>query len=425
MTTFDWMEIAGRMLTALAEGCSPTFAALGRELDIDAETLRVGMKREYGVAAGDIEQWFQDNIPNTEVLYAKVFSALKNKELTIGQLADKMDMSPRKIRAILNDMQSQGFAIDTKKSTATIKTTWNKEMLESRPKVLSEMVEDKIKFGVFSDTHFGSRHAQITAWIAYMTEAYKAGVRIFLFVGDLTCGIGGYRGQEHDMIPGLAPKTRLDNFESSMKLAELAIAYFNMLPFLHEIDIYMLGGNHDYWTITQAGYDVVKVVCDEFDNLHYLGYDEYDLPLTKELTARLWHPTGGIPYARSYRIQKGMENLAYQLLFEKAKDMPNNLGFIFAGHLHIEAKVQIGSVVGSQVPCFEGRTNYLKRKGLYPVIGAQVWEVEITGDGRIASSVYTLKLYEELHDDWKHYPQPEGREVIHDADDIEVVFVSK
>lgn len=422
MTTHDWNDIGNKVIEALLGGCDASWSAIAREIGMDPETLRVGMKREYKVVSSEIELWFENTVGSDKVLYTKVFNMLRNAELTIGELADKLDMSPRKVRIMLQEMKNLGFAIATKKSKATIQTTWDKEMLESKPQVLSDMVDEDIKFGVFSDTHFGSRHAQISAWIAYMTEAYEAGVRIFLFCGDLTCGIGGYRGQEHDMLPGLAPATRLDNYKASLDLIEQSKIYFNMLPFLHEIDIYMLGGNHDFWTVVNSGIDVVKEVCNWHDSLHYLGYDEYDLRLTEQMTARLWHPTGGIPYARSYRIQKGMENLAYQLLFEKAQDIPNNLGFIFAGHLHIESKVQIGSVVGSQVPCFEGRTNYLKRKGLYPVIGGQIWDVSITKDGRVASNVYTLKLYEEIHNDWKYYPVVLQEEMNYDPDDVEVVF---
>jgi len=84
------------------------------------------------------------------------------------------------------------------------------------------------------------------------------------------------------------------------------------------------------------------------------------------------HPDGGTPYARSYRLQKIIEQLS-------PENKPN---ILVAGHLHIEAILPMyRNVLGIQLPCFQAQTPYLARKGLYPELGAWILEFGVDDKG--------------------------------------------
>lgn len=255
---------------------------------------------------------------------------------------------------------------------------------------------------------------------AFVGSAYERGVRHILVPGDVSAGIYGYRGHHLDQVPGAAPESRATAFRATRNQIFLADVYF---PKKDGLTYYMLGGNHDYWHITNAGIDLVYMLCNGRKDMVYLGYDAADVPLTDKADVRLWHPTGGVPYALSYRTQKGLENMAFQELAEAVyKQKTPNMRMLIAGHLHIEVKFQRGPFVAAQIGCFEGQTNYLKKKGLYPEVGGAIFDMKITDGGVIQETGYTFMNFQEIADDWQNWPIPEDEPVIPDLDEVDVLF---
>ncbi len=125
------------------------------------------------------------------------------------------------------------------------------------------------------------------------------------------------------------------------------------------------------------------------------------------MDCRLWHPSGGVPYALSYRLQKGMEALAHEALQKAILQEENpRLRMVVAGHLHVTAFTPIGGVLGLQAGCFEGQTNYLKRKGLHPAICGWVLRIRLTDGGMLQGVTADWQPYLEIEDDWRNYPMP-------------------
>ena len=186
---------------------------------------------------------------------------------------------------------------------------------------------------------------------------------------------------------------------------------------------YMLGGNHDYWHVVNSGIDAVAKLCAGREDMVYLGYDVADIPLTDRVDIRLWHPSGGVPYAMSYRLQKALEQTAFEELTRAVTENENpRLRILLAGHMHIEVKFNRGPMLAAQVGCFEGMTNYLKRKGLYPQIGGSIFKVWLTDSGLIQRVEYTFMPFNEIEDDWKFWPIPPSTSVLEDPDEIGVIF---
>jgi len=102
-------------------------------------------------------------------------------------------------------------------------------------------------------------------------------------------------------------------------------------------------------------------------------------------SAILWHPSGGVPYAVSYKGQKFAAQISRQELTDVVvgeKPAPT-VRFIFWGHLHVSDLFPHGPIWVIGPGCFEGTNGYLKTKGLTPVIQGIVMEADVTETGLI------------------------------------------
>lgn len=261
------------------------------------------------------------------------------------------------------------------------------------PRTLMDLESREVLLGLPSDTQFGSKHAQITAYRGYMAKAYAMGVRHFLYPGDIFAGNGKvYRGQIYDLVA----ITASGQLRYGMRV----------IPQWGDARHYMIGGNHDYSFIRENGYNIVEALASEREDVIYCGFHLADIPLTDQAEARLWHPRGGVPYAASYKLQKGMETASFDELTRAANEHRNpKLRAIFAGHLHIAMQMMMGTILGMQCGCFESQTGLLKELMKYPQVGGYVVRLRLTEAGLIQSVAYEWLQGEVLADDWRNYPE--------------------
>ena len=88
------------------------------------------------------------------------------------------------------------------------------------------------------------------------------------------------------------------------------------------------------------------------------------------------------------------------------------------GHLHIELSMQRGGILAAQCGAFEGRTNYLARKGLTPDIGAYIFDIYLDDGGRIVRTVREFFSYPEIKNDYLNYENP----FVPEPDRVEPLF---
>jgi hypothetical protein len=335
----------------------------------------------------------------------EIAKALKKAPMSLRALSDKFNLSPSKVEDILRSMQEKGYVISEERGYVELDYQVKAQEM-GLPGTLADQEGHIVTFAVASDQHSGSNMAQPTALNKFCQIAYEEyGVRHFFNPGDLTAGIFGYRGQEHDLIPEARPLSRAYSSWATRNQVWLADAY---IPKMDGAVWYMIGGNHDAWHITNSGIDPLRAFAQERDDVYYLGYDVADVPLTDRVDIRMWHPSGGVPYALTYRIQKGLESMAFEELSKAIAANENpKLRFLLAGHLHVEAKFNRGPFVAAVVGCFEGQTNYLKRKGLYPEVGGSIFRVWITDSGMVQRTEYTFIPFQQIEEDWKNWPVPQ------------------
>jgi DNA polymerase II small subunit/DNA polymerase delta subunit B len=204
-----------------------------------------------------------------------------------------------------------------------------------------------------ADTQLGSRFQQLTHLCTFYKLCESLGISQVLHAGDLVDGQRMYKGQE---------------FELFMHGADAQRDYaINQYPRIKGIESLIIGGNHDESHWKHAGTNICEAIAKERDDIKYLGmYGAYFN--IGGITFYLYHGGGGVAYARSYKLQRFIEQLSPQ-------QKPQILAM---GHYHCQDFLPMyRNVVAMQLPCFQSQTPYLKQKGLYPEIGGVILEFVI------------------------------------------------
>lgn len=204
---------------------------------------------------------------------------------------------------------------------------------------------EKVELGLISDTHLGSKYQQLAHLIRAYNYFKKRGIKDVLHGGDLCDGYRVYRGQEHEVF--------LHGADAQVDYA------VEKYPRVGGITTHIITGNHDESFIKWDGFDLVKAVCKERNDIRYIDRLGGRL-LINGLKIDLLHPGGSVPYARSYRGQKVVEQLA-------SETKPN---ILLIGHYHVTNVLPIyRNILTVNLFCFQSQTPYLKRKGLNPDVG--------------------------------------------------------
>lgn len=312
---------------------------------------------------------------------------LKNKKfIEIDEISYNLNLNKTDIIHIINDLRKKGFELIYFDEKIRLS---NNEVL-SNNKINDNLGDNEIIFGVASDLHFGSKSCQITALNEFCHLCKKEGVKYIFSPGDIVAGSNLYPGQMYDVYALSA-----DEQEQSV---------IKNLP--SGFEWIMIGGNHDYSFIKKGGGHNPLLVLENYrKDITYVGFDEATIPILNGVDLMMWHPSGGVPYSISYRLQKGVEQIAFDELKNVCmgnKEKPT-LRFILAGHLHIQMQAMFGSIFGMQCGTFEGTTNYLKRKGLSPSIGGWIVKATLGKNGLLKNFEAKFHMFEEIENDWKNY----------------------
>lgn len=261
-------------------------------------------------------------------------------------ISDQEQMSPD---AMVQRLESEGYRI-VKDDPA-----WLKEDATLIRSAATRRWEGgkTVKFGVVSDTQLGSRKQQLT----FLREVYQRfedkGIDTVLHPGDLCDGDGRvYPGQQFDLF--------VHGYERQLNYI------IENYPRRNGIKTHVIAGNHDWSFWQHGGADILAAMAKARDDIVYEGYAGASVDL-EGIKIYLIHLSRGQTYARSYRLQKVIEQFAPQ-------QKPD---FLFAGDKHSWAHLPMyRNVWGYQCGCFQAQTDHERRMGLYPEIGALIVEVD-------------------------------------------------
>lgn len=256
------------------------------------------------------------------------------------------DPASIKTDALLEELQRRGY-IATRQKPVSGKTYVVSE-------ALARFNGKSFRFGVVSDTHLGSQYQQLTHLNTFYSYCARRKIGLVFHCGDIFAGYGVYKGQEFEVF--------LHGYEAQLNYG------VEKYPRRKGIRTKVIAGNHDQSFVKSAGAYIVEELARRRDDIDYLGENLAFVQL-ENLLICLMHGDGGGAYARSYKLQKIIEQLP-------GGQKPH---FLFLGHFHVPDHLPFyRNVEGVQMGCFEAQTPLLARKGLSPVLAGVI--VTVTPD---------------------------------------------
>jgi len=243
-------------------------------------------------------------------------------------------------------------------SAKQLERVLNRNRMKSSSKKSVEREEgDRFSFAVVSDTHFCSTEAKEEELKIFYEEVKKRKITTVLNAGDLIAGMFMYTGQEFEI-----------HTFGAKNQAEYLIKNY---PRVKGVTTYFINGNHDLSFYKKAGIDVGELISEKRDDMIYLGQYQGDVELSG-VKIRLLHPDSGNAYAISYKIQKIVEQIP-------SSRKPH---ILICGHYHTALYFFYRNIHCFNAGCFEGQSTFLMRKGINPVIGGWIIDVEVSGDSK-------------------------------------------
>ena len=191
---------------------------------------------------------------------------LRDENKKLKKELKKPSLSGLKDRQILHEINSRGYL--------TIKQELPQDKEYSLP-----TQTNIFKIGVVSDTHIGSRFQQLTHLNTFYKMCKEEGITDIFHSGDLLEGNGKlYRGQQFEMF-----------LNGASNQVDYVVKHY---PKIKGITTHMISGNHDFSFYKESGYDAVREICYQRDDIEYLGVFGAYITIGKT-RFYLMHGTGG------------------------------------------------------------------------------------------------------------------------------------
>jgi len=211
----------------------------------------------------------------------------------------------------------------------------------------------KARFGLIGDTHIGSKYDNLQR-LNFAYKVFQArGIKTVYHTGDIVDGEKMYRGQEYEL-----------RIHGAKDQADEVIKRY---PRFKGINTFFITGNHDLSFYKTAGIDIGEIIATKRPDMHYLGREDAEIKLAKNVKLRLLHPGKGTAYAISYHPQKIVENML-------GGRKPNILAI---GHFHKSEFIpNLRNIQVFQTGTLQSQTPFMARNFLSAHMG--FWDVEVT-----------------------------------------------
>ncbi len=298
--------------------------------------------------------------------------------MTTGKFEDLFDdpVEQADDQELIEELQKRGW-LAHKPEPAIKPVKFDKKRIEGK----------RVKLGVISDTHFGSKFQQPTLLKEHLNYMRTQEVDAILHGGDITDGaVSMHPGFEYELWAHGAD-------------AQVEYACEVMIPEADKMKVpwYFIGGNHDNSHFKAAGTDVADRICRESKWFNYLspgqgnsrnsiGYVEFG-----NLMVQVSHPHKGSSYALSYTGQKWIEQLS----------SANKPHLALQGNFHKSLWMEYRNVSYFMLPAFQAQTAWMAAKGIANVCGSVIIDVGTDPHG-MAPSIIPQFLIERApnENDW-------------------------
>ena len=227
--------------------------------------------------------------------------------------------------------------------------------------------KEKLKLLLISDTHLCSKYDRLDLLRYLYSKADDLGVNYILHSGDFTDGKSNRPEHIYEL--------KETSFQGQVDYC------IDKYP-KYSGKTYVIQGNHDDWWYKSAGSEILVPISKAREDIVYLGADVADMKIGN-LKIRLFHGSGGVSYAKSYKIQKYLDTIP----IEEKPDI------LQTGHIHQAFYYKQDITHCFQTSCLEDQTPYCRGLGLSN--DKSVWwlEVEFDDKGNVHQITPTLEEF--------------------------------
>lgn len=332
------------------------------------DSLRRAVSLHYGLKFSDIFEKPPISISTLSSIEGQVLKIVQSGAVSVSEISRQIDRSAETVIKAIDALRENNYEVvlDDVSRQVTIPQVPGKQFEPTEFKYFKKYY----RIGIVADTQICSKYQQMTL----LHDAYKdfdeRQVDFILHAGDLDDGQDMYRGHHNEIFKHGADDHRdyiVENYPTSKRGRKT----------------YVIGGQHDFCWYKQNGYNIVSAICEKRKDLVYRGFFDAKFKI-KGLEVGLHHPGGGVAYARSYKIQKYIENMVGFIASIPSATAPILQLF---GHWHIPCHLPLYMGVDAvSLPCFQSQTPYLAEKGLMPVVGYAIAEIYLDKDNNLTST---------------------------------------
>lgn len=305
----------------------------------------------------------------------RLFQLSRKSSTKFSDLCDKMDMSPSKVKNLIEEAWAFGIPIKITQDHIGIDIKGPNDNIINLQ--ISPTVGQRQMLGHISDTHLGSHYCLREQLKDFIHYAYEKGVREITHSGDILDGDYGH-----------------GKFEMShMGIDRQTEDLFETLPQLKGLTYHAITGNHDNTFTEKSGVDVGQYIVNHFkrrgrNDFYAYGNRGAFLKIRGAVIA-LWHPRSGGAYATSYGIQKKIES--YSSGYKPQ--------ILLIGHWHRFAYCDERGVQGIASPTFQGAGSAFSKSLVgTPAIGGLILSWDITKNNTLRSFIIEKRAYFEKED---------------------------
>jgi predicted phosphodiesterase len=295
------------------------------------------------------------------------------KPIGFEALCDKLGKPPAAVRLLIDLARVRGIGLQL--GNEHLQLSPNEQVRTVQQTRILPTTSEQQMVGAISDTHLGSKYclrSQLRDTVGHM---YSRGIRHILHSGDLLDGC-----YQHGV------------FElSHTGLEDQTGDLFETLPQLPGLNYHAITGNHDHTFTEKTGVNVGGYIRGYFqdrgrEDIKFYGQCGAFIEIMGAVV-ELWHPLKGMGYAKSYQLQRHIEDYG-------AGEKPH---ILLAGHWHQFCYVEHRGVFAVAMPTFQASGSvFSKRLGGQPAMGGVILTWEIAGKDMVRNCGVERRRYFEI-----------------------------
>jgi predicted phosphodiesterase/biotin operon repressor len=311
---------------------------------------------------------------------SQLLPLLKRTQLSLDEIGAKLNVSRGVALDLVDALRSEGYSVQKFGERFTV--TRDPGPVEDDRDLfhLRSDAGGRYRFGVISDTHYGSKYAREDVCEDLYDWFAAEGIDLVLHGGN--------------WIDGEARFNRFDLIERAHGMQAQLDYFVERYPHRRGIRThYVTGDDHEGWYAQREGVDIGRMLEETArragrNDLRNLGYIEAFVTLEHRKSGEtskilLQHPGGGSAYAVSYAPQKIIEAL-------QPGEKP---GVAILGHLHKLEYLNLRGVHVIQAGCTKDVDTFARKKRLSYHIGGWIVELWQHPGGAIEGCRPWLKQY--------------------------------